>query len=389
MLPTLTKTWRFAHDTIAAGATLDQMARYVWWAIFNVMRGQKPDNSGALAWTDSAGGSAAEPAALFEVESSGNGVTAGNNDDVNHIAAYADVVGTAFGEANAHSYYVFRHPSGFRVCSRFINETFGGLYALKHGWLSSILGFGSANGGADGTATASPTALDETQFWANGTVSFVSAINGIWLGNPGTPQTHAINVWASSDGLCWRIIISRNGYTVFTMIIDVPQNPVTLLGAPNKVWNGAEQPYYAMALSAVGDTSVNRANQWANWAASVARGKTHLGSFVDTSLNTAASLHLTTEYSINVSTPPLSATGPVVRQGVSNFTNQYPLSPIGLMSRDAGLIGRVGLLTDLWFGPDADTGVSEGDNYPGDASRTFIEMGVFLLPWDTTVPVLT
>jgi hypothetical protein len=174
------------------------------------------------------------------------------------------------------------------------------------------------------------------------------------------------------------------------MIFDVPQNPVTLLGAPNKVWNGAEKPYWAWIQSSAADGAANRANQWAAWTCATgfgARGRTNFGTFANTALNDSKQLYLTGESGIQNNTSMQSATpqGAITRQGISSFTNKYPLAPIGLMGFDAGYVGRVGVVTDLWWGTDTDQGVAEGDNYPDDLTRQFVQTGALTLPWDGSV----
>jgi hypothetical protein len=64
----------------------------------------------------------------------------------------------------------------------------------------------------------------------------------------------------------------------------------------------------------------------------------------------------------------------------------FPMCPIGMFCDQAGARGRIGRLTDLWWGS---VSASEGDHYPADASRQFVQVGDLILPWDGGVAMLT
>lgn len=59
--------------------------------------------------------------------------------------------------------------------------------------------------------------------------------------------------------------------------------------------------------------------------------------------------------------------------------NASPITPIGLICRTVGVKGRHGEVYDMWYGS---TGINDGDNYPGDATRTFVQVGQMVFKWN-------
>ncbi len=59
---------------------------------------------------------------------------------------------------------------------------------------------------------------------------------------------------------------------------------------------------------------------------------------------------------------------------------------VSLWSETATARGAVGVLVDLWAG---NTGAADGDTYPNDTSRLFVQFGDLILPWDGSSVVMT
>lgn len=57
----------------------------------------------------------------------------------------------------------------------------------------------------------------------------------------------------------------------------------------------------------------------------------------------------------------------------------WPMLPIGLFSNVSGRVGRLGALTDLWWGA---TAVADGDYYPADLTRQFVQIVDIIVPWN-------
>lgn len=353
--------------------------RKLQWAMYNALRGRNQDDTGALAWLNSAGASASAPTVLWERESecdgSGGGSSFVNNTGGTKITDKTDFVSASSGGNK--SWWVLKH-TGIGTQLRFsYRDDFGGTYhTLYDGWTVSTNGYGSANGGADGSATTPPTATDEQNCWAT-TINALGTLNQNWIGGSVNSST-VLHVWASTDGLAWRLVFMRNGYTVFMAIIEKPQNPVVLLGSPNHTWNGDDKPHVAIFMSPVADGAATRASQYAYWSANQGRFGTQMGNYSTTTLKTPTTLQFGTEEDVNNAAP-------VIRFGKSQLTNKFPMTPLSLINPNSGFKGRCGLLTDLWWGTDTDLGVSEGDNYPDDLTRELVALGVWVFPWNTTV----
>lgn len=378
-LPSLTKTWRTAHETILAGANVSESRHRIQWALFNMLRGQKADNSGALTWLDSAGASASAPSQLWTPESTnaGDGVNFGNNDQVNHITTLADVV-IGLNAAN-HTYWVLKNSAvGTQLCCDLRYSTFGNEGQWDEGLLMSIDGFGAANGGTDGTATARPTATDEHKIHVSGTGAFSTTGNQTWDGALPGANVHQIHVWASTDGEAWAVAIFRNGHSIFFGFIHHMQSPTVIPGAPNHTVNGDDVPYVACFVSAVADGTANRASRSAHFTGGNKRLITHAGNFIDNTQSVSKEVSMGAEVA-------LQGGFILARQGRSEMTDNHPITPITALTDLAGFKGRFGVLTDIWLGSDTDLGVAEGDSYPDDLTRQFVAVGFFVLPGDSTV----
>jgi len=372
-LPVLVKTWRFNSQQIAAPGSAHDTHRLAWWAVYNALRGQTYNNTGALSWTNSSGVGAAAPSVLWTTDRSCNSLVAGTaGDNVNRLLTFADIVHASDG-ASAHSWGVLKNTAiGAELCMDFMSDNFNPSALHSNGFMTSMLAFPTG-----GTTTARPTATDENRIFSATTQGY-DAASKIWLGD--SPNSaHVVHTWASTDGECWRIVIMRAGYSVFQLLIEKPQSPVVLLGTPNHTWNGLDQPYVAYAHGAATDGPAFRVSQYPYWHLAQERLGTHMGNFVDTTQSVAKRARLSTEFDMYAPAVPLT------RTGRSDFTNKFPASPLAIISQETGFKGRMGVMTDLWAGTDTDQGVAEGDNYPDDLTRQFVALGAFIYPWNSTV----
>jgi hypothetical protein len=379
-LPTKLKTYRYATQILPAAGSQALTHNRVYFGIYNMLRGQKADGSGPLSWTDDAGAAAAAPAALFTVKSSSDGAgTFGNNDDVNNILNEGDIVHVLTGnDATPKTWYTLEHSViGIQLLGRYITNSFN-TTQFQGPFLVSLEGFGVANGGTDGGAGTSPSAIDQKHCWSYDNVIVGTGFAGFWIGNSPDAQ-HVIHAIFSSDGEVVNLIVMRAGSTYMVFRFEKPTSPTVIPGTPDKIWNGKEKPYIAYIVSSNGDGSANRVTRNSNWI-SQKKIATHLGNFVDNTQSVGKDLSIGCEQA-------LDGSGAIHRIGQSGNTNRHPAVPLSIMGMPGNtpsFFGRWGLFTDLWLGSDTDQGVAEGDNYPDDGSRQFVGMGIFVYPWNST-----
>lgn len=194
-----------------------------------------------------------------------------------------------------------------------------------------------------GTTTARPTATVEVQL-----------LTGLLDGGGVTAGAMIVHVMQSTDGQCTRVIGYRDNAPVLFWLFDRVRNPVTGWSTP-------------AAMLAVGD-----ATSTAHYA--------RLQSPTTPSLRGygSALMHLF------MSTESFGSTVEGVGsqlEGPNDFDLNWPLTPIGLACLDDGHKGRHGEIADLWF---ASKGANDGDAYPSDGSRQFVQFGHLVFPWDGT-----
>jgi len=266
-------------------------------------------------------------------------VAAGSaGDGVDRWDSNADLVWSA---AGAQSWYILKQAgisSNFQI-GLFLNV------ASSNGTLLT-LSFSPNAGYTGGTTTAKPTATDE--------VTLISQTN--WGGNNVDVQQR-IHVMQSTDGQCTRIMMCDTGVFKMMWMFDKPGNPVT----------GWSNPSITLALASNSSTDVLTTANLSS-AANV-RG---FGS-------ASMSIFLTSEAR---NTTQLKSVFTVA----NSFSGEFPFFPIGLSSETASHVGRHGTVQDLWFGLSS---LADGDTYPNDVSRQFMQAGELIVPWSGAVPGLT
>jgi len=357
--------------------------------MYNALCGRLPDNSGPLAWTDSANAAAAAPAALWVPKSEGNTVAFGNNDDVKRINTFADVVyGVFTGGTWSH---LFNSALGLHIRLRFGSNGSSGSHFVgdaanfgeQSGFNMSFTGYGTSNGGTNGSLTVPPltsSVNNHAQFNAGDTVGVDSYGPTVWGGTAGGAVAHRLHVMASSDGKVWRIVAFRSGRACMFLNIEEPQSPVVIPGAPDRIWNGLDQPIVAFHRGTSHDADTTRILRFDRWLASRTASSFMAQNGNATQVERTL-LQFSSENPWGQSTQSLCQLN-----SISLLNGLSPILPLGYVNVTAGYYGRAGIATDLFHGVSAELGgPAEGDSYPLAGTRNFVHLGSFVHPWNTTV----
>lgn len=193
---------------------------------------------------------------------------------------------------------------------------------------------------------ARPTATDE-----------VVLINtNYWCSNQTLPLGVRVHAMVSLDGECTRVIVSWRNRTVLFWIFDLAKNPVAGWAIPS-------------VAAMVYGTDSSPADQHTTWA-DTPRIRGRHGA-------TDMSMYMSSE-----STWLTSGSKGIVRlahiQAKNDFSQEWPLVPIGLTSETLGASGRHGQLHDIWFGSD----LMSGKTYPDSLTNRFAQFGNIIVPWN-------
>jgi hypothetical protein len=323
--PTVTKTWQFnlnnyapADATTAGGAHFNR--RNMLLGIKNAFKG-----FGTQPWT---------------VTSSSDSSTTSASD---LWVDEGDLVWRDDDTASAFSWIVLRQTgvsTTFEILITCEQDTVGNDGAQIGAWVAQA-------GFTGGSTTARPTATDER-------ILRDSTLFGQWGSgaNGTTGQDYRYHVMQSTDGQCTRVLIFINGVNTGFWIFDVPANPVS----------GWSNPYIA-AIEANNDNTTNQATyaRWYDFAA-------------------ARSYYGGTEVTMYFSGEGFLSAGAGELITVPNqITGGFVASQIGLHSLSSSFTGRMGEITDLWWGYSfADT----GRYYPSTAAKAFVQVSDLIFPWD-------
>jgi hypothetical protein len=258
----------------------------------------------------------------------------GNNDNVDRWATVANLTWAPAG--TNHSWIVLKNSQmgagNFQVCINLSSTSAVG--NVREMIMSPNAGF------TGGTATARPTATDE---------QIIISLSGAWgLGGPSAVKLHQ---YASSDGKQYRLVAYAGGIIKAAVIIGTPKTPTS--GWTNPVFWWASGSSTALDLATLCTVTpapmhsrINAADA-AIWMTSEGWGASTFGGAGRLATNN-----------------PLDS-------------NSYPLFPIGLASETGGAEGRQGLVYDLWWGLTIN---GNGDTYPNDATRQFVQHGDLVFP---------
>ena len=321
-LPAIDLTWRSnVNQTIAASGALLTTNRRVMRAIKDSL-------------ISSAGYNVA-PASLWTVRYSCDSVTAGSaGDGVDRWTSDGALVWA--NAASAHSWIVLRQTgiaTNFEICISLepVSAT-GSQYTIA---VSSSAGF------TGGSTTARPTATDEYS---------ISKAAVLQTSGDSTYRLHAL---MSSDGKGTMVFVYSGAALFQVIMVGVPKQPVS--GWTNPSWfyfNNNAAPLDSGTLA----TTVSPA----------VRGR--VGA-------TTMSLYWTGE---GVTTGLLCAGF----TGANDLSSESPLFPIGIACNTSGAVGRHGVVYDVWWGLN---NYAQGDTYPGDASRQYMQVGDIVVPNPTGV----
>lgn len=271
----------------------------------------------------------------------------GNADGVNRIADASDLIYATPG--SNHTWIVLNLPGMGAKTALCIDYNTAQPYAVTLA-LSSAAGFGLANGGANGTATARPTATDEIT-WSN----FQPGVNATY-----TAKHH---MWMSSDGQCIRWITCRAGNSQSCLLIEKAKTPIAAWTSGVMMLalsNSAGYPGFSSGVR-------NAANWWARIGAS----------------NYAVVPGYEATYNTN-NASPCEYFGSTLLSPMDVPTNEYPGVPsLGIWCATSPYRGRVAVgVYDLYWGP---TGTfAAGDSMPGDGSNQAYYVGGLVLPGNGT-----
>lgn len=338
-LPTPVKTWQYNVNNLgaASGASGITFTRNVLFFLKNGLLGFA---SGAPT-----------------IGYSCNGVTAGTvNDGVDRWTTTANINPNAPG--SAHSWFVFKQPgvaSGFQyLISAEVIGSLNSALTLSC-WASPSAGF------TGGTTTARPTATDE--------VAAVNTTAPTYFGGgtgTSTSTAYRMHLMQSTDGSCMRFIICMSSIAAVSLVIDTPSNTVTGWSNPFICWGGGNANTFPTTAN-MNNSSFSQENGTTLIPKTVIAG-------------TTASCILTSEGS---STLP-----GFVSTIYGTFANEVDLGwsiwPMGIASITAGVRGRIGSMTDMWWGS---RGAITGDTYDV-TSKTFAQFGDLIVPWNGTVPLI-
>jgi len=207
-----------------------------------------------------------------------------------------------------------------------------------------------------GTTTARPTATDErilqnstSDWWGSG-------------GNDNIARSSQTHVWLSSDGECTRIVIHIGTVPTAYWCFEKPKNPVT-------PWT---DPYFA----AIQGTS------------NVTTYQPTYANFYDTAVCVGRYNGVNTNMYMSGEGFASAAAGENLIAVPNQLTGDWLANAIGLISTTSTFRGRQGEVFDLWWGTNAaDDGM--GRYFPADASKTFVQIGSLIFPWDGSTTMKT
>jgi len=318
-LPTLVKTWQYdKNNQITTGDGSGYGELMYTWKTIMTSWGSSP-------WT---------------VVASSDASSAGAADYWTSPSA----CNTHRGSGVAHCWIVLQQDgvaSGFQICVD-LNENGGGADSVMNTYVSESAGF------TGGTVTNRPTATDE-----------VNTFDGVgspqWVANETLSTTPAwISVFQSTDGSSTRWCIWVNNQMHCFFCIEKPSNtpagwtlPWLTICAIDRYAGTNYRPTYSY---------LNDAKNLVNCRAGGARHNVYLSSE-------------------GVVTSML---GQLQTFGADLDSSAWPMFPIGLWCDESGARGRIGTLDDIYWGS---TSINDGDHYPGDASRLWVQLGDIIQPW--------
>jgi hypothetical protein len=215
----------------------------------------------------------------------------------------------------------------------------------------STVGFGTANGGTDGSTTARPTATDEYA---------VLTTANYWTDNytSGT-QGYKCHCLQSDDGQCTRFY-ACNTYQGCVATVFSFEKPISPISSWTNPWFSVSYGSANRALSALRTVIVN---------------DTAVVKFRQSNLNSSA--YLATLFYI------AGAAGEQAAGQVPNdVSGEWPFYGIKIYSESTGARGKVGGVYDMYYGP---TTLTNGDQFDAAGSCEWAFLNDLIIPWNGTV----
>jgi len=257
----------------------------------------------------------------------------GNGDAVDRWAAITNLVWAAAG--SNHSWIVLSQAGlgGNAAICIDLSSASGEICTIV---LSPAAGFGAANGGADGTATARPTATDE-----------LVLLNADRFGSPSSATNSVLYAQQSTDGQCTRLFLLRSGACASLFAFEKARNPIAAWTYP--------------VVGTVTAASGNEVTTWAYLGNASTKTKMWLGS--------VGSVYFSSWF---------GATTLVNSLPMDDDSSEWPLMPVGCCITAAPHRGRKGQMFDMWWTASP---LGTGNSYPNDETYQFLVLGDLVVPW--------
>lgn len=322
-LPTLSKTWQFvANQQVITGGPLVGYGALMY------------------AWKTALTSFASSP---WVVVASSDASSAGAAD----YWTSASACNTHRNPGTPHCWIVLKQvgvASNFQICID-LNNNSGSAYTVMRLYISESAGF------TGGTTSNRPTATDEVDAWAHPSANTQS----MWTAAADLTSTAAwLHVAQSTDGEITRWWIFIAGTSTCFVNIEKPRDVMAGWTLPWICTTAIDEysgtnyvPTYAY-LNDLNDVTICRAGGADTWLYYTSEG--------------CVSSMLGQQHAW---TAPLDG-------------NALPFFPIGLYSPTTGRVGRLGALTDIWWGS---TIAGTGDYYPADLTRQFVQLYDLIVPW--------
>ena len=328
-LPTVVKTWMYNVNNLnpTQGITGGTDDGSLLWGIKNALSGFNPNG-----WF-----------VTGSCDATGSGFQATG---IDRWSSSSSLIWNAAG--SAHSWIVMQQSGilpNFQVC-----------LDLNHGpgtngqdFMSVIVS--PVSGFQGGSTTARPSASDEVVLRDGG--------NGAqaWNGRQNANYTARWHAMQSTDGQCTRVVVYvSNAATVF-FAFEKPNNPVSGWPTPWVALYDA-QPAGPGAVMTYANLLGAPSSTWC------LRGRSNIA------------------FSGSLSTEGTNAQALGQAFALPNeIDGQWPMTPVGVVTTQAGIRGRHCTLFDMWFGS---TQVQDGMNYPDNQTRAFAQFGTLIFPWNGT-----
>ena len=321
-LPTIEKSWQVAN-TVVTGGVGAIYNKPAFIAIKGLLKG-----FGSSAWT---------------VSGSSNSSTS-NMTGTDLVLAPADIV--VAGDGSPHTWVVLRQAGIATKFEVVLDFTTSAACDSFNVFVSPSAGFGTANGGTNGSNLTRPTATDQV-------------ILGAKLWGLGVGYSRAGNTWVyaaqSTDGQCTRVFTTWSGMCTAFWIMDKAKLPIAHWSDP-----------WVVGMVGLPTTNLGYAGGYGYWTdASSLSGKIN---------STITDIRMTTE---GPGDGPLRKT----MTYPDDVTGEAPMTPVGLLATTAPVRGRKAMLFDMWCGSNG-SGYNTGPTtYPADGSRLFTQVNNLIIPW--------